>query len=100
MKIWILAITLLVTGCSTVTTATPTGGSRSDGFVELSYPTKLFAKVDINWSEAEKQAVHRCSAWGYSSAEAFGGGTHQCYSRNAYGNCVSGLMTHKYQCIE
>ncbi len=100
MRVTLIAAALAVSmsGCAVQKTLTPTGGSRSDGVVRLSYVLNMFEKPVVNYSQGLEAARQRCMAWGYSDAEAFGGATQQCQQFNGYGNCVSALVTLEYQC--
>ena len=89
---------VLVAGCATQKELVPTGGSRADGTVNLSFEYGMFEKPVVNWNAAMDAATHRCSAWGYRSAEPFGGQTTRCEAVNGYGNCVRWLATVTYQC--
>jgi YecR-like lipoprotein len=64
---------LLSSGCATVKTLEATGGSRSDGTVELSYEYGSLEAPQVQWEQGLVTARERCAAWGYSDAEAFGG---------------------------
>lgn len=88
----------VVTGCASVKTLQATGGSRSDGVVEMSYQYGMFEKPQPQWGKALRIAHERCQAWGYDNAEAFGGTTSQCQARNGYGNCTKWFVTATYQC--
>lgn len=95
----ILSITvILVSACATTKVPQPTGGSRADGVVELSYEVGMFEKPQVNWSRADRSADGRCQAWGYSNAERFGGVVSECQARNAHGNCLREFVTVSYQC--
>lgn len=87
----------LVASCTTIKIPQATGGSKSDGIIELSYQYGGFEKPDVQWDKALMTARQRCSAWGYGNAEAFGGTTSQCQATNQYG-CTQFLVTAKYQC--
>jgi len=99
ISLFIAAIATL-NGCASVKTLQATGGSRADGVIALSYEYGMFEKPQINWNQAQTTAATRCEAWGYQSAEAFGGSTSQCQARNGYGNCLRYLVTVKYQCLD
>ncbi|KID56861.1 hypothetical protein JF50_13265 [Pseudoalteromonas luteoviolacea] len=91
-------VALFATGCmSTQKDWSATGGSKSDGTVKLSYQYGLFESPTVNEEQAIRLASKRCQAWGYSSAEAFGGITKNCNSPSANG-CNSWLVTKEYQC--
>ena len=102
MKINLLLMLLsfaILNGCASIKTLQATGGSKADGVVELSYQYGMFEAPKVQWDQALVTAKGRCKAWGYPSAEAFGGTTSQCQTRNGYGNCTSYFVTAKYQCI-
>lgn len=92
----VAAVTM--SGCAVQKTLTPTGGSRSDGVVRLSYTLNMFEKPVVDYAQAAYAARQRCAAWGYSDAESFGGETQDCQQYNGYGNCVQALITVEYQC--
>ncbi|MCE5233824.1 MAG: YecR-like lipofamily protein [Xanthomonadaceae bacterium] len=85
-------------GCTTVKTLQATGGSRADGVVELSFEYGMFEKPQVQWAQGAATARDRCRAWGYSSAEPFGGTVSTCQAHDGYGGCVRTLVTAKYQC--
>ena len=88
-KILLLITTLFLFSCATVKILQPTGGSKADGTVTLSYQYGMFEKPEIDWADALNKAREKCGRWGYSDAEAFGGGTRVCLSVNGYGNSNS-----------
>lgn len=96
-KILMVAGLAIVTACSTVSQMTPTGGSRSDGIVELSFEYGMFDKVKLDQETGLQQARQRCQTWGYTDAEAFGGVVRQCQAMGGYG-CARWFATMKYQC--
>ena len=89
----------LLASCAVQKTMVPTGGSRSDGTVELSYEYGMFEKPVIDPVAAINSAAQRCRAWGYSDAEAFGGQIQRCQGTDGYGNCARWLVTTQFQCI-
>ena len=88
---------LVVAGCATVSQMTPTGGSRSDGIVKLSFEYGMFDKVQIDQATALVNARKRCATWGYGDAEPFGGMTRQCQYYGSMG-CTRWFATVEYQC--
>jgi hypothetical protein len=92
------ALVSLVAGCATVKVPQATGGSRSDGVVDLSYEYGMFEKPQVDWGQAASVARERCAAWGYTDAQPFGGAKSECQAFNGYGNCVRQLVTVSYQC--
>ena len=94
----VLAATVLLAGCTVNKTLVPTGGSKSDGTVDLAYEFGAFEKPVVDLSSAQAAAVQRCQAWGYTNAEAFGGEKRQCMQFDGYGTCVRMNVTITYQC--
>ena len=88
---------LVVAGCATVSEMVPTGGSRSDGIVKLSFEYGMFDKIQIDQVAALSAARKRCATWGYSDAEPFGGMTRQCQMYGSMG-CTQWFATVEYQC--
>lgn len=101
MKRCVMALALIVTlaACAVQKTLIPTGGSRSDGTVEMSYDVGMFETPKVDLYQGATTAAQRCRAWGYSDAEAFGGQKTHCHRYNAYGNCLNATVTVQYQCI-
>jgi hypothetical protein len=94
----ITAIALCITGCATQKNWSATGGSRSDGVVRLSYEYGMFEVPKLSDQQGINLAKSRCSAWGYTDAEAFGGVTQVCNKPTGSG-CNSFLVTAEYQCL-
>lgn len=92
-----LGLVLTVGGCAVQKDLLPTGGSRSDGTVELSYSFGSFEKPQVDYVQGRRLAAKRCRAWGYNDAEPFGGQKTMCQASNAYG-CIQTLVTVEYQC--
>jgi len=88
----------LLLGCTSIKTLQPTGGSRADGVVNLSYQVGMFEKPEVEWAQGLTTARERCRAWDYADAEAFGGTSSQCQAYNGYGMCVREFITASYQC--
>ena len=111
-----------LTACATVEVIEweATGGSRADSVIELSYQyNPRVTEPVLDDDKALTLATERCQAWGYTSAEAFGGEVSSCvqeggtgsgcyfpargyyYSACApsYTTCRSLLVTKKYQCL-
>ena len=91
-------MTSYLAGCAVQKTWTPTGGSRSGGNVELSYEYGLFQIPKVNNQQGVNIAKSKCTAWGYTDAEAFGGSMRKCSSYGPDG-CNRWLVTANYQCI-
>jgi hypothetical protein len=91
-----LPITVLA-ACATNKELVPTGGSRADGVVDLSFEFGGFEQPVVNRDQGLVAARARCAAWGYADAEPFGGEKRQCQFSNQYG-CGRWLVTISYQC--
>jgi YecR-like lipoprotein/PDZ domain len=96
----IFAISCLGTlcGCATQKTLAVTGGSRSEGFIELSYEAPKFEQPNINYEQGRETALKRCEAWNYSDAEALRGYQGQCSRFDTLGSCTRWLVIVTYQC--
>jgi YecR-like lipoprotein len=94
----LVSAAILLAGCSVNKTLTPTGGSKADGTVDLSYEFGAFEKPVIDYTSAQVNAEQRCKAWGYTNAESFGGEKRQCQAFDGYGNCARFFVTVTYQC--
>lgn len=92
------AVILALTGCAVQKTMTPTGGSRSDGTVKLSYDLAPMEVATIDEKAGLNAATKRCAAWGYTGAEKFGGQTKTCNQPGGFGGCGNWLVTIEYQC--
>src|SRR5690606_5187185 len=97
--LFLTALVLGLSGCAVQKTLVPTGGSRADGTIELSYAFGMFETPKVDLAQGAQAASQRCKAWGYSDAEPFGGQKSTCQAFNGYGNCIRTLVTVEYQCI-
>jgi len=88
-----------LSACAVQKTMVPTGGSRADGTVEMSYEVGEFEQAKIDMSQAAKDAARRCQAWGYSDAEPFGGQKSQCQKSGGFGGCARTFVSMQFQCI-
>ncbi|EKM6441136.1 hypothetical protein PU783_004249 [Cronobacter sakazakii] len=93
----LLTSTLILSGCATKKQLVPTGGSKSDGTVRMSYSYGMFESPVVDPSQGMTSAKARCAAWGYSGAEPFGGFTSQCTQPSSSG-CMQTTVTIEYQC--
>lgn len=99
MKTYLLCLPLILTAaCEVQKTPVPTGGSRSDASVDMSYEVLPLEKPVVDWASAESSATKRCNAWGYSKADPFEGVRTQCQAADMYGNCNRATVTKTYQC--
>lgn len=94
-----IASLLILTACSVQMNAIPTGGSRADGVIELSYSYGSMQKPIIDPQQAYQAALNRCKAWGYKETEAFGGGRTICTMPAGMGGCNQFTTTIVYQCL-
>lgn len=81
-------------GCAVQKELVPTGGSRADGTVKMSFETGLFEAPKIDTQQALNTAQKRCAAWGYTGVEAFGGAMKECLNRD----CGRWMVTYQFQC--
>ncbi|WP_431051733.1 YecR family lipoprotein [Roseateles sp. L2-2] len=91
------ALSLALTACAVNKQLIPTGGSRADGIVRMSYEYGGFENPKVDLQQGLSSAQQRCGAWGYSGAEPFGGGTRACTSFYQ-GTCNAWRVTVEYQC--
>lgn len=97
-RVLLCSIAVLLSACATDKSLVPTGGSKADGTVDLSYEFGMFEKPVVDMAAAQNAAKQRCAAWGYTEAEAFGGEKRQCQAFDGYGNCIRWFVTVTYQC--
>lgn len=97
----LLAVSALVImsigGCAVQKQLVPTGGSRADGIVKLSFEYGSFEVPQVDQEQGLSLAQKRCAVWGYTGAEPFGGFTKTCSQRSNMG-CDRWLVTVEYQC--
>jgi len=93
----ILTIATLVS-CAVIKVPVPTGGSKADGTIEMSFSYGGFEKPKVNWDEALATAKNRCAVWGYTGAEAFGGSETTCMSHSIQYGCNAWRVKTLYQC--
>ena len=90
-------VIMSIQGCAVNKQLTPTGGSRADGTVRLSFEYGAFEVPKLDGQQGMIVAQQRCAAWGYTGAEPFGGSTKTCSSPSSSG-CNRWLVTVEYQC--
>jgi hypothetical protein len=91
-------LSVILVGCASQKTLVPVSGSRADGTVVFAYEFGLFERPVVDYNSAKASAKQRCSAWGYTDAEPFGGQQSRCLAFNGYGNCVRNQVLVTYQC--
>ena len=97
--IFTLLAIILIQGCAVNKELVPTGGSRADGIVKLSYEFGLFEAPKLDPQQGLNAAKQRCTSWGYKNAEMFGGSTKSCINTTNNG-CNRWLVSVEYQCTE
>lgn len=75
-----------------------TGGSRADATVVVSHGPTGNGIPPQELANMTKIAAEKCQAWGYRSAEAFGGYTSHCTAPSAYG-CLAYRHDASFQCL-
>ena len=96
----LILILLTLTSCATVKIPVPTGGSKSDGIINLSYQYGSFEDPQVDWTKAKATAKNSCARWGYKAAEAFGGATSTCVNYSPQYGCNRTQVNIKYQCVD
>ena len=94
-----LFFVVLLTGCATTKIPQASGGSRSDGIVEMSYESEWFEMPKVQWDLAQIKAAARCKSWGYQGASRFHGEKRKCLTYDSENVCTNDLITVKYQCL-
>ena len=98
--LFLTSVLLFLASCESIKYMQTTGGSKSDGVIEMSYEYGMFETPVVQWDDAKQKAFNACTAWGYKSAQPFGSGFSQCTAINGYGDCISWRVTYKYQCTD
>lgn len=88
---------VFLSGCAVQKEWEATGGSRSDGTVQLAYEYGGLQEPQVDDAQGAELAASRCAVWGYTGSEPFGG-MRKCEAFGGYGNCLSWLVTRNYQC--
>ena len=95
----LLLVSTLMLGCSVKRDFYATGGSRSDGVVDMAYDYRSMEKPVIDPKQAYTIARSKCALWGYNDTEPFGGKIQTCTLRSGFGECAAWQVTIKYQCL-
>lgn len=98
-RLLLLSLVVVLGGCATQKEWIPTGGSRADGVVRLSFEYGAFEAPQTDDQQGLDQAKRRCGVWGYQGAEAFGGFNRQCIYFTSSG-CSRWVVTREYQCTD
>lgn len=91
-------ILLLSAGCAVEKQLVPSGGSRSDGVVNLSFDHGALVSPKVDTQLSLSTATKTCVAWGYTSAQRFGEPTQRCVRFFDDGGCITYRVTVQYQC--
>jgi hypothetical protein len=93
-----LFVAIVLGGCAAQVQMVPSGGSRADGVINMSFELGALRTPEIDWADAERVATSRCAAWGYSRADVFGTIERQCSDFSPQTGCAIYAYTAKYQC--
>lgn len=91
-----LAIVFL-SGCATPKQWEATGGSKTDGVVQISYQQGQFENGQSDAAQGLTVATERCKVWGYKRAEQSGAEKSVCGTMGQY-NCLQTTVTQDYLC--
>ncbi|MCU0120863.1 YecR-like lipofamily protein [Pseudomonas sp. B2M1-30] len=100
MKTLIVTLALAaiaLTGCATPKQWEATGGSKTDGIVQVSYELGQFESGQTSAAQGLATAENRCKTWGYKSAEITGSEKNICRTMGQY-NCLQTTITQDYEC--
>ena len=92
----LLAAVVLLSGCSTITPQ-PATADRAAGTVTFLVDRYGSPAGSVDWHAAQAEAVRRCGAWGYASAEPM---AVLCDVRSLRGGCADSRFTRQYQCVD
>jgi hypothetical protein len=96
-SLFMLSVLASLAGCASTQKWSPSGGSREEGLVRVSYEYPEFQQPEMSDAQAEKVALGRCNAWGYRGALPKAGQVRQCANMDK-GNCDLWTVTREYQC--
>ncbi|MBJ2231957.1 hypothetical protein JFT67_23205 [Pseudomonas simiae] len=88
---------LLLSGCATPKYCEATGGSQSDGLVQLSYQQGLFEYGQSRESQGLAIATGRCQFWDYKRAEPSGEEKSVCHTMGPL-HCLETTVIRDYRC--
>lgn len=93
-------VSLTLAGCAVHKDMIAVGGSKADGAVKMAYEYGPFESPNISEQQGVDSATKKCQAWGYKSAEAFGGSESTCVQPDPTFGCAKTRVTTEYQCTE
>jgi hypothetical protein len=93
-----IAAVLLLPGCATPVQMVPTGGSRSEGTINMSFEYSLYKEPVIDPNQATMAANQACGGWGYSGSRPFGAETTKCEAMASNGTCTRFMVTVAFEC--
>ena len=94
----IIFLCVFLSACAVTKELVPTGGSKSDAIVKMSYEYGTFEQPKIDLELGRKKALLRCAAWGFNDAFWFEGQSKRCIQSGQYG-CTRWFVTIQYQCV-
>lgn len=92
------AAALALAACAVEKTPVPTGGSRADASIDMSFEVGGFESPVVDWDAARATAAQRCRAWDYADAEPFEGTRTECSQYDPGLGCMMSTVTRTYQC--
>lgn len=96
MRGLVLVLVALVSGCAAVVPE-PVSADRAAGTVTFVADRRATPFSDADWAAAQGEAMRRCKAWGYASADAM---AVVCDERLIGGRCNDSTLVRQYQCVE
>ena len=113
MRIAVFPILLVLVASACATTAVvkvpvAVGGSKADATVIMAYDQGPLESVTPNWLDAQRDALKRCNAWGYSRVEQFSGIESLCteigrglaINGTLPGQCARHHVRKTFQCLD
>ncbi|MBP5075939.1 YecR family lipoprotein [Pseudomonas chlororaphis] len=89
--------TLVLAGCATPKQWEATGGSKTDGVVQISYEQGQFENGQSDAAQGLAVATARCQVWGFKHAEQSGSEKSVCRTMGQY-NCLQTTVTQDFLC--
>ena len=93
----LVVIGIPLSGCKVDKYLEVASANKADGTMTLQYEHG-FEDYALHWDDAQRDAIQRCTEWGYSGAQFSESGTIECIKSLEYG-CVQWRVTYTCQCI-
>jgi len=77
----------------------PTGGSREEGKVVMSYTRKNYEMAIVDWNKTGVDAAIRCIEWGYTGAVTASAKIYDCYEKGETA-CNIFWIKKRYRCTQ